>query len=47
MRNAGLLEEKARALEELGEHEEAEEVQAQADELREDAEQRLVEEYGG
>jgi tetratricopeptide (TPR) repeat protein len=46
MRNAGLLEEKARALEELGEYEEAEEVQAQADELREDAEERLMEEYG-
>lgn len=46
MRNAGLLEEKARALEELGEYEEAEEVQEQADELREDAEERLMEEYG-
>ncbi|MFB6096941.1 MAG: tetratricopeptide repeat protein [Haloferacaceae archaeon] len=47
MRNADLLEEKARALEELGEHEEAEEVQERADELREQAEQELVEQYDG
>ncbi|WP_224448173.1 tetratricopeptide repeat protein [Haloprofundus salilacus] len=45
MRNADLLEEKARALEELGELEEAEEVQAEADELREQAEQEMVEEF--
>lgn len=45
MRNADVLEEKARALEELGELDEAEEVQARADELREQAEQELVEEY--
>ena len=47
MRNADVLEEKARALEELGQTEEAEEVQAQADEIREEAEERLVEEYDG
>jgi len=45
MRTAGVLEEKARALEELGELDEAERVQEQADELREQAEQELVEEY--
>ena len=44
MRNAEVLEEKARALEEMGNHEEAEEVQSQADELREKAEEQLIEE---
>ena len=44
MRTAGVLEEKARALEELGEDEEAEAVQARADELREEAERELVDE---
>jgi len=43
MRTAGVLEEKAMALEELGESEEAERVQQQAAELREEAEQELVE----
>jgi tetratricopeptide (TPR) repeat protein len=47
MRNADLLEEKALALEELGEDEEAERVQEQADELREEAERQLVEERTG
>ena len=42
MRDAGVLEEKARALEELGEDEEAERVQERADELREEAEQRML-----
>jgi tetratricopeptide (TPR) repeat protein len=45
MRNADVLEEKAGALEELGELDEAEEVQARADELREQAEEELIEEY--
>ncbi|MFW5917928.1 MAG: tetratricopeptide repeat protein [Haloferacaceae archaeon] len=44
MRNAEVLEEKARALEELGEHEQAEEVQARVDELREQAEREMIEE---
>jgi tetratricopeptide (TPR) repeat protein len=44
MRNAEVLDEKARALEEMGEHEEAEDVQARADELREQAEQELIDE---
>ncbi|MFC6827013.1 tetratricopeptide repeat protein [Halopelagius fulvigenes] len=43
MRNADVLEEKARALEELGESEEAERVQEQANELRRQQEQQLVE----
>jgi tetratricopeptide (TPR) repeat protein len=47
MRNADLLEEKALALEELGEEEEAERVQERADELREEAERQLVEERTG
>jgi tetratricopeptide (TPR) repeat protein len=42
MRTVDVLEEKARALEELGEHDEAEAVQERADELREEAEERLV-----
>ncbi|WP_423750890.1 tetratricopeptide repeat protein [Salinirarus marinus] len=45
MRNAAVLEEKAMALEELGQDEEAERVQEQADELREEAEAQMVEEY--
>jgi len=44
MRTAEVLDEKARALEQQGEHERAEEVQARADEMRESAEQELVEE---
>jgi tetratricopeptide (TPR) repeat protein len=44
MRTPAVLEEKARALEELGESEEAERVQEQAAELREQAEQELLEE---
>lgn len=45
MRNTTVLEEKARALEEAGEHEQAEDVAAQAEELRAEAEQDLVEEF--
>ena len=45
MRSAEVLEEKALALEELGEDEEAERVQERADELREKREERLVEEH--
>ncbi len=43
-RNAEILEEKARALEELGEDERAEELADEAEELRSSAEGRLVEE---
>lgn len=43
-RNASILEEKARALEEIGEHERAEEVAEEAEEIREAAEQELVNE---
>jgi tetratricopeptide (TPR) repeat protein len=42
-RNAEILEEKARALEELGEYDRAEEVAEEAKELREQQEERLVE----
>ncbi len=42
-RNADILEEKARALEEVGRHERAEEIAEEAEELREEAEQELVE----
>ena len=42
-RNAEVLEEKARALEEAGEDERAEEVAEQAQELREQAEEKLIE----
>ncbi|MFB6074964.1 MAG: tetratricopeptide repeat protein [Haloarculaceae archaeon] len=42
-RNADILEEKARALEELGEYDRAEEVAEEAEELREEAEQQLME----
>jgi tetratricopeptide (TPR) repeat protein len=44
MRTPGVLEEKARALEELGEYDEAETVSEQAEELREQAEQEIVRE---
>jgi len=43
-RTPGVLEEKARALEELGEYDQAEEVAEEAEELRERAEQELVRE---
>jgi tetratricopeptide (TPR) repeat protein len=43
-RDADVLEEKARALEAMGEEEEAEEVAAEAEELRQRAEEELVEE---
>ncbi|QHS18106.1 tetratricopeptide repeat protein [haloarchaeon 3A1-DGR] len=46
-RNADVLEEKARALEETGEHEEAEEVAEEAEQLRQERERELVEEHGG
>ncbi|MDG5777554.1 tetratricopeptide repeat protein [Haloarculaceae archaeon H-GB2-1] len=42
-RNAELLDEKARALEEMGEYDRAEEVAEQADELRQEAEEELIE----
>ncbi|WP_436929444.1 tetratricopeptide repeat protein [Halosimplex halobium] len=42
-RNAEILEEKARALEELGEDERAEELADEADELRQDAEAEMLE----
>jgi tetratricopeptide (TPR) repeat protein len=41
-RNAEILEEKARALEELGEDEQAEEVAAEAEEMRQRAEEEFV-----
>jgi tetratricopeptide (TPR) repeat protein len=47
MRNTEVLEEKAMALEELGREDEAEEVAARAEELREQAEEELVEQRGG
>ncbi|WP_144798421.1 tetratricopeptide repeat protein [Halorubrum depositum] len=46
-RSAGVLEEKARALEEAGEHEQAEEVADRADEIRREAEEQMVEEQTG
>ncbi|MFO8114147.1 MAG: tetratricopeptide repeat protein [Halorubrum sp.] len=46
-RNAGVLEEKARALEEAGEHEQAEEVADRADEIRREAEEQMIEEQTG
>ncbi|TKX42451.1 tetratricopeptide repeat protein [Halorubrum sp. SD690R] len=46
-RDAGVLEEKARALEEAGEHEQAEEVADRAEELRREAEEQMVEEQTG
>ncbi|MFB6205895.1 MAG: tetratricopeptide repeat protein [Haloglomus sp.] len=45
-RNAEILEEKARALDELGQYDRAEEVASEAEALRERAEQELVEEHG-
>ncbi|MFC6726124.1 tetratricopeptide repeat protein, partial [Halobium palmae] len=47
MRSAEVLEEKARALEELGRDEAAEEAQERADEIREQQEQELVEQREG
>ncbi|UIO99993.1 tetratricopeptide repeat protein [Halobaculum sp. CBA1158] len=44
MRNAEVLEEKARALDELGREDEAERAAERAEEIREEAEQRMVEE---
>ncbi|AEH35923.1 tetratricopeptide repeat protein [Halopiger xanaduensis] len=44
MRNAQVLEEKAHILEELGEYDEAEEIADEANEMRERAEQRVMEE---
>ncbi|SEA23122.1 Tetratricopeptide repeat-containing protein [Haloplanus vescus] len=46
MQNAAVLEEKARALEEAGQTEEAERVQERAEELREEVERELIEEHG-
>src|SRR6056297_2844376 len=46
-RSAGVLEEKARALEEAGEHEQAEEVADRAEEIRREAEGQMVEEQTG
>ena len=43
-RNVGVLEEKARALEEMGEFDRAEEVASEAEEMREQAEQDLIQE---
>ncbi len=45
MSNAEVLEEKVRALEEVGREEEAEEVRQRAEEMREEAEQQMVEEF--
>ena len=47
MRNTEVLEEKAMALEDLGREDEAEEVIERVEELRERAEEELVEERGG
>jgi tetratricopeptide (TPR) repeat protein len=47
MRNTEVLEEKAMALEELGREEEAEELADRAEELRQQAEEELVDERGG
>ena len=46
-RNSEVLEEKARALEELGEHEQAEEVADRAEEIRREAEGQMVDEQTG
>ncbi|MWV63526.1 tetratricopeptide repeat protein [Halorubrum sp. JWXQ-INN 858] len=46
-RNAEVLEEKARALEEAGEHDQAEVVAEKAEEIRREAEGRMVEEHAG
>lgn len=45
LRNSQILDEKARALEELGEYDEAEEIAEEAEEMREQAEQELVDEH--
>lgn len=45
MRNPELLEEKVRALEELGREDEAEEIRERAEELRREAEQQMVDDY--
>jgi tetratricopeptide (TPR) repeat protein len=42
LRNSQVLDEKARALEELGQYDEAEEIAEEAEELREEAEQELI-----
>jgi len=47
MRNSQILEEKARALEAVGEDERAEEVAAEAEALREEMEEQLVDEHAG
>jgi len=44
LRNSQVLDEKARALEELGQYDEAEEIAEEAEELREEAEQELIDE---
>ncbi|WP_135823455.1 tetratricopeptide repeat protein [Halorussus ruber] len=44
LRNSQVLDEKARALEELGQYDEAEEIAEEAEEMREQAEQELIEE---
>ena len=46
-RSAGVLEEKARALEAAGEHEQAEEVADRAEEIRREAEEQMVDEQTG
>ena len=46
-RSAGVLEEKARALEATGEHEQAEEVADRAEEIRREAEEQMVDEQTG
>jgi tetratricopeptide (TPR) repeat protein len=46
-RNAEVLDEKARALEELGEYDRAEAVAEEAEEMRREAEAELVREHGG
>ncbi|USZ73980.1 tetratricopeptide repeat protein [Halorussus vallis] len=46
LRNAQVLEEKARALEEVGEYDEAEEVAEEAERMREAAEEELVQQHG-
>ena len=43
LRNSEILDEKARALEELGQYDEAEEIAEEAEEMREQAEQELIE----
>ena len=46
-RDAGVLEEKARALEEAGEHEQAQTVADRAEEIRREAEEQMVDEQTG